>query len=262
VSTIRAQATWYRSALLLGLVDGADATSWADELISRYSSPDNALTDLSLTDVDDLSALRIALQPLSDEQISTEVAAALCDAAAWALAHNERSAADTFALLRQARQMLTLPEKMADEIRDITTEHYLAINTPGGEPGVAVKLNEWFIQFAGAYDRLHAPRRYHLVVHKRVSEAAAFVAALSRWINSPNSGIRPDDEIEVWTALSGTNCIIYLDDAALVTASAKFAPVPVSGTGAPPDDAMELIIGKCDAMGVEEVKLMIEGAVF
>jgi len=262
VSITSAQATWLHGALLLGLVDGADATSWADELIARYQSPHDSLTDVSLTNSDDLSALRFALQPLCDEAISPDVAAALLDSVGWALTHGELSAVDAFAVLRQARQMLKLPAVYDAEIRDIGMENYLAVNTPGGEAGVAARLGDWLSKFRGSHDRLFAPRRYHLVVFQRVTEAAAFVAALSRWLASPASGNGPADDIEVWSTIEGSTGVVYLSDAALVSATARFAPVPVSGIGAPPKDAIELIVGECNAMGVDETRILMEGAVF
>ena len=58
------QATYYRTALLLGIVRGDLVKNWADEIIERDPEPPPAFFDLVTVRAHDLSALRLALWPI------------------------------------------------------------------------------------------------------------------------------------------------------------------------------------------------------
>lgn len=96
---------------------------------------------------------------------------------------------------------------------------------------------------------MHTPsagRDYHVVEFVSDIEAAAFAAALSRFLISPR-GTAYMTQAEVWIGAPGTHDVVtvYLSDAALEAASTAFAPPPVTGTrrgeDVPPDCA--LVIG-------------------
>ena len=59
---LRDQATFYRAALLLGLIPGKAVQHWADAIIHREEAPAPALFDVTLTPADDLSAMRGAIR--------------------------------------------------------------------------------------------------------------------------------------------------------------------------------------------------------
>src|SRR5262245_18581331 len=59
-------ATFYRSALLLGLVKGADVVAWSDSVIARDRDVPPPFVEIAATDPDDLTALREAIYPLCD----------------------------------------------------------------------------------------------------------------------------------------------------------------------------------------------------
>lgn len=257
MSTVRTHAAWFRSALLLGLVQGEEVIAWADATIVREQLHDDALADVSLTAPGDLSALRFALQPLCDAYESPAIAAALFDRVARDLESERRSTADTYALLKQARQMLTLPTEHDAAIRELLVANYLDLHTPGGNDAVHGRIGAWLTQFAGAADRLFSARVYHMVVCERSREAAAFVAAISRWIASPESGVAPDTAFDVWGAPTGERYTVFLDDIALAAAAAQFAPVPVSGTGARPAAAVLLLGEARHPMGVDEAEAIM-----
>ena len=133
--------------------------AWTDGVIACTSGHDPALVDVALTPPGDLSALRSALQPICDAHESSDVAAALFDRVARDLASGRRGVAETYALLRQARQMLALPAVHADAIKELGIENYLAVSTPDGDvTGVGVRLAAWLDQFAGAEERLLGAR--------------------------------------------------------------------------------------------------------
>src|SRR5579862_4105319 len=58
------EATYYRTALLLGLVDERVVHRWAEQAIERESQPAEAFFDIVSVNAGDLSGLRNALWPL------------------------------------------------------------------------------------------------------------------------------------------------------------------------------------------------------
>jgi hypothetical protein len=80
-----------------------------------------------------------------------------------------------------------------------------------------------------------ADRTYHTVEFDRRIEAAAFVAALSRFLASPRGGSPPErpEPVEVWSHAYSERATIdlHLSDGALHAAMAVFFPVPVAHRG-------------------------------
>ena len=60
----RIEATYYHTALLLGLVQGDAVHRWAERLIEREPAPPHEILELVLIPATDLSAMRHALWPL------------------------------------------------------------------------------------------------------------------------------------------------------------------------------------------------------
>jgi len=92
---------------------------------------------------------------------------------------------------------------------------------------------------------------------KERTEAAAFVAALSRFLNSPSgtSFSRSDEPAEVWAAASGRLIHVLLSVPAFKAASEVFAPLPAGSRseGGLPAGSVLLIQSGTPALGVEEV---------
>jgi hypothetical protein len=72
---------------------------------------------------------------------------------------------------------------------------------------------------------------FHPLRFDSTDEAAAFIAALSRALNSPHrvAAARTSGSVEVWIdrGPSQSAAVVYLSDAALDAAVAAFPPVPV-----------------------------------
>jgi len=72
---------------------------------------------------------------------------------------------------------------------------------------------------------------FHPLCFASTDEAAAFIAALSRALNSPDrvAAAKTTGSVEVWIdrAPSQAAAVVYLSDAALDAAVAAFPPVPV-----------------------------------
>jgi len=78
------------------------------------------------------------------------------------------------------------------------------------------------------------PKKFHVMEFAHHDEAAAFVAALSRFLDSPKSGTGGSRQakIEVWarSPVASEGVLLFLSDTALAAAEKAFSPVPVART--------------------------------
>ncbi|MDQ6886006.1 MAG: hypothetical protein M3068_01795 [Gemmatimonadota bacterium] len=74
---------------------------------------------------------------------------------------------------------------------------------------------------------------YHRVVFDQLDDAAAFVAALSRYLTSPLGRIHERDAApsEIWADVGEGDggIVLYLSDGARAATARGFAPAPLSG---------------------------------
>ena len=95
-----------------------------------------------------------------------------------------------------------------------------------------------------------AAREFHVMEFVHHDEAAAFVAALSRFLNSPDAP-RPGKRkspIEVWarSPVASEGVLLFLSDAAQIAAEKAFSPVPMGRTikrASLPDESFLIIEG-------------------
>lgn len=98
---------------------------------------------------------------------------------------------------------------------------------------------------------------FHVLEFDHHDEAAAFVAALSRFVNSPaNSGVRTR-ALEVWarSPVRQESVKLYLNDLALTAAQVAFAPLPTHKTVSRqslPDECFLIIGDGTGSWGAEE----------
>ena len=78
------------------------------------------------------------------------------------------------------------------------------------------------------------PREFHVMEFAHHDEAAAFVAALSRFLDSPKSGTAAARQptIEVWarSPVASEGVLLFLSTAARSAAEKAFSPVPIART--------------------------------
>jgi hypothetical protein len=142
-------ATYYRVALLLGLVKGEDVHAWAEQVIVDEDHPPHGVVDLVLVNAQDLSELRHALYPLGIEPEPPEVIRAILGRVRSDLARGRRAAADTVAVLRQMRSMLPLPSDWSDAMAEHINAHMLATaGVRGATETVEAALTTWLDGFS------------------------------------------------------------------------------------------------------------------
>jgi len=99
-----------------------------------------------------------------------------------------------------------------------------------------------------------AAREFHVMEFVHHDEAAAFVAALSRFLNSPAAPragkpkSKSKSPIEVWarSPVAAEGVVLFLSDAAQTAADKAFSPVPVGRTikrASLPDECFLIIEG-------------------
>ena len=98
---------------------------------------------------------------------------------------------------------------------------------------------------------------FHVLEFDHHDEAAAFVAALSRFIHAPGSAGASANALEVWarSPVRQESVKLYLNDPALAAAQVAFAPVPTHKTVARqslPDESFLIIGDGTGSWGAEE----------
>jgi hypothetical protein len=106
------EATYYRTALLLGLIRGDAVHQWAEQVIEQDPEPPHAFFEVASVPSTDLSAVRDALWPLVTEPDPSVVLEAVLGSLHEELASGRRGFTDTLTILRQMRSMLRLPSDM------------------------------------------------------------------------------------------------------------------------------------------------------
>jgi hypothetical protein len=117
------QATYYRTGLLLGLVDGVTVHDWAQGVIEHDAKPPTVFFELVTIDPADLTAQRLALWPLVVEPDPPDVLRSILGQVGSDLMDGRRSIADTLTVLRQMRSMLRLPPDLYEQLNVTLVAH-------------------------------------------------------------------------------------------------------------------------------------------
>lgn len=151
LASLSEEASYYHTALLLGLCRGETVVEWADRAIVSLDEPPHALHEVSLTDPLDLSALRHSVAVLAPATPSRATLVRVLRVAAADLAAGRRDVAGTVQLLAQMRRMLTLPEAMEHDLDHLQDTHMLATaGVQGSEATAEALVRGWLAGFAAA----------------------------------------------------------------------------------------------------------------
>lgn len=135
------EATYYRTALLLGLIKGEVVHGWAEQVIEDQPNPPHAFFEIVSVAPTDLSALRYALWPLVIEPDPPVVLRAILGLVHADLTSGRRGLTDTLTVLRQLRSMVRLPPLMYADLNSALVAH-AAKRAHGGS------IAGWLEQFA------------------------------------------------------------------------------------------------------------------
>jgi hypothetical protein len=132
-------ATYYRTALLLGLIRGDVVHEWAEDVITNDAQPPSPFIEIVSVPVDDLSEMRHALWPLVIDPPPIDVLRAILGLVHADLASGRRDLADTLTILRQMRSMLKLPASLYADLNQVLVSHDVE--------AVAGAVEGWLEQF-------------------------------------------------------------------------------------------------------------------
>jgi hypothetical protein len=134
-------ATFYRTALLLGIVSTEAVHRWAIDIIHTEAEPPPALVELASIPLNDLSGARHALWPLVVEPDPIAVLEAILALLHNDLASGQRNLVDTMTILRQMRSMVRMPPAMYAGLN-------AAFVAQAGASSEGPAIAEWLRQFA------------------------------------------------------------------------------------------------------------------
>jgi len=149
MASVREQATFYRAALLLGLVQGDEVVRWADAEIARAENAPAALCDVALTPVGgaaDLTKLRAARRPIADERESPAVVTRLLSVVTADFTSGRRNAKDTITLLGQMRDNVAMSDELREALHPFGIQNMLAsVGAKGSIEDVEARLKAWLV---------------------------------------------------------------------------------------------------------------------
>ncbi len=123
------EATFYRAALLLGLIRGPQVVAWADALLAADASPPGALVEVSSTPPDDLTQLRYHLWSIGGDTESSAAVRALVGLVHRDLAGGRRSFDDTMRVSKQLRTSVAVGATLNEHLKTLGVD--VAVSAPG-----------------------------------------------------------------------------------------------------------------------------------
>jgi hypothetical protein len=140
----REEATFYRAALLLGLIRGDAVVKWSDAVLARESDAPPAFAEIASTPPDDLSAMRHALYPLCDDRESPSVVRKIFGRISQDLLSGRRTFDDTVTVLSQVRKFLKLEPATNEALKTLLVSVWQARHHLGGDMADAeTRVREW-----------------------------------------------------------------------------------------------------------------------
>jgi len=137
VNVYSEQATFFRAALLLGLIRGERVIAWADAVLAGDSDVLSAFAEIATTPSDDLTLLRQRLLLVGSERESDAVVGALAGLIHRDLASGRRTIGDTVTVLKQLRAFIKVTPALNDCLKTLGVD--VAITVPGSPERAAAE---------------------------------------------------------------------------------------------------------------------------
>jgi hypothetical protein len=140
------RATFFRAALLLGLIRGDLVIAWADDVLARDGGVPPAFAEIATTPADDLRLLRQRLLLVGSERESDAVVRGLAGLVHRDLASGRRSMGDTMTVLKQLRAFIKVTPALNDRLKTLGVD--VAVTTSGSRERAAAeaRVREWLAQ--------------------------------------------------------------------------------------------------------------------
>jgi hypothetical protein len=140
------RATFYRAALLLGLIRGDLVIAWADEVLASDGGAPPAFSDIATTPADDLTQLRQRLLLVGSERESDAVVRAITGLVHRDLASGRRTMGDTMTVLKQLRAFIKVTPALNDRLKTLGVD--VAVTTPGSHEraDAEARVRDWLAE--------------------------------------------------------------------------------------------------------------------
>lgn len=145
------QATFLRTALFLGIVQGQRVVAWADHVIVHSADIPDAFIDMAMIPAGEFTALRLALLKIGTEHPSSTTVLAILGLIDRQLHTGQRSFQDTMSVLKQMRGSIRIPAEISDRVRDNDMALVLATER-GDTSALEAEVRAWLATFRDADD--------------------------------------------------------------------------------------------------------------
>ncbi|NLD98646.1 MAG: hypothetical protein GX640_02125 [Fibrobacter sp.] len=142
-------ASFYRTALLLGLLPGKKVIEWAEGVIASDSDIPQPFYDLVMIPSWDITSLRYALLEICSEAVSSEVLNAILSLVYNDFNTKKRSFNDTMTVLHQIRQFIKTESSLSEKLIAFECEYEEAKHN-GTIDLFQMKINDWLGQFSSS----------------------------------------------------------------------------------------------------------------
>lgn len=139
------KASFFRTALLLGLLPGSIVLRWAEEVIESSENIPHPFYEIAMISPEDITALRYALLNLCTENISPEVLKAIFGLVFRDHYSNKRSFEDTMTVLNQIRRFIKIDHTTFETLISFEIEFSDAVNS-NNITGIRQKVHSWLFQ--------------------------------------------------------------------------------------------------------------------
>jgi hypothetical protein len=149
LASVREQATFYRAALLLGLVRGEEIVRWADAEIAHMATAPATLCEIAMIphgDASDVTTLRAALLAIADARESPAVVDRLLSVIADDFRNGRRNARATITVLGQLRGNVALSDELREALHPFGIQNILAsVGAERSIEDVETRLKNWLV---------------------------------------------------------------------------------------------------------------------
>jgi len=141
-------ATYYRAALLLGLIRGERVVAWADEVIAANPSPPPlAFAEIATCAPDDLTSLRRQLLLVGREKESGAVVRALVGLVHHDLVSGRRTLRDTMTVLKQLRAFVAVSPAVNEQLKTLGVDMAMSPPATRMREEAEHRVRTWLAEF-------------------------------------------------------------------------------------------------------------------
>jgi hypothetical protein len=140
-------ATFYRAALLLGLIRGERVVAWADAVIAAELSPPEAFAEIATCAPDDLTRMRQLLLLIGREKESDAVVRALVAVVGRDLTVGRRTIGDTMTVLKQLRAFVAVSPAVNEQLKTLGVDVAMSPPATPARAQAEDRVRTWLAEY-------------------------------------------------------------------------------------------------------------------